>query len=331
MTAFYLNKNGYDPFIDFIKGFCILSVILTHSLPTACQDCLLFMLWGGMAVPLFLLIQVFHAYKAGLETPKKILPLKIVKRIVIPFFLTLCFTGVIRILKGNLINEVFFDFLSGGGGPGSYYPWIYIEFAVLLVLFRIFLKRLNCRQFFLIFLVMSILLEYFCSTIAITPWLYRIIFFRYIFLIPLGLDWVYNGIKLDKKRLSLSIVSICFIVLFQYFNPNLEPFFFHTAWKSFHWVCYFFVAYLLMHILKHVYTHLGELPKHFILKCGKFSYNIFLVQMIVFNFVKHEWFSFAQNELLQFALWFIFVNIMSVTPVFFYKSFIEKRDTRNAI
>ena len=331
MDAVTLNKNGYDPFIDFIKGFCILSVVLTHSLPSVCQDYLLFMLWGGMAVPLFLLIQVFHAYKAGLDSQKRILSLKIVKRIVVPFLLTLFFIGVIRLLRGNPIKEVVADFLTGGGGPGSYYPWIYIEFAVLLIVFRFFLKRLKLYQIFLFFLALSILLEYFCSTMAIAPGLYRIIFFRYVFLIALGVDWVCNGIKLDKKRLSLSIVSGCFIVLFQYFNPNLEPVFFHTAWKSFHWVSYFYVAYLLMYTLKQVYVHLGEVPKHVFHKCGKFSYEIFLVQMVVFNFVKYDWFSFTQNELLQFALWFAFVNIMSVMPVFFYKSFTEKRDARNVV
>lgn len=258
MTSFCLNKEGYDPFIDFVKGFCILSVVLTHSLPTVCQDYLLFMLWGGMAVPLFLLIQVFHAYKAGLDSHKKILSLKVVKRIVVPFLLTLCFVGVIRVLKGNPLNEVVLGFLTGGGGAGSYYPWIYIEFAVLLVLFRPFLKRLKIHQIFLCFLVQSILLEYVCSATTISPWLYRITFFRYLFLIALGIDWVYNGIKLDKKRLLLSIIGACFIVLFQYFNPDLEPLFFHTAWNSFHWVCYFYVAYLLMFGLKFIYARMSR-------------------------------------------------------------------------
>ena len=333
MTSFYLNKNGYDPFIDFVKGFCILSVVLTHSLPTVCQDYLLFMLWGGMAVPLFLLIQVFHAYKTGLDSQKKILSLKIVKRIVIPFLLTLCFIGVVRVLKGNPINEIVRGFLTGGGGAGSYYPWIYIEFAVLLALIRPFLKRLKIHQIFLCFLALSILLEYFCSTTAISPWLYRITCIRYVFLFALGIDWVHNGIELDNKRLFLSIISVCFIVLFQYFNPDLEPLFFHTAWKSFHWVCYFYVAYLLMFVLKFVYARMSSMGgvNEFMLKCGRFSYEIFLLQMVVFNFVKKDWFSFGQNKPLQFALWFLFVNFMSVVPVLVYKDIFAKRLKKNEL
>ena len=68
MTSFCLNKKGYDPFIDFVKGFCILSVVLTHSLPVWLQQHTLFSLWGGMAVPLFLMIQVFHAYKSWIKS-----------------------------------------------------------------------------------------------------------------------------------------------------------------------------------------------------------------------------------------------------------------------
>ena len=332
MDAVTLNKNGYDPFIDFIKGFCIVSVVLTHSLPTVCQDYLLFMLWGGMAVPLFLLIQVFHSYKAGLDSQKRILSLKMVKRIVIPFLLTLCFVGVVRVLKGHSINDVVVKFLMGEGGPGSYYPWIYIEIAVLLALFRLFLKRLKCFQIFLFFGALSVLLEYFCSTTAIAPWLYRITFFRYVFLIALGIDWVYNGIRLDKKRLFLSIISVCFIVYFQYFNPDLEPFFFRTAWKSFHWVCYFYVAYLLMFALRLVYVRMSRLwVNEFLLMCGKYSYEIFLFQMVVFNFVRKDWFCFAQNKPLQIALWFLFVNFMSVVPVLVFKDVFAKRLKKNEL
>lgn len=58
-----LSKEGYDPFIDYLKGVSILFVILAHCLPL--QEYILFSLWGAQAVPLFLLVQVFHSYKKG--------------------------------------------------------------------------------------------------------------------------------------------------------------------------------------------------------------------------------------------------------------------------
>ena len=61
-----LKTDGYDPFIDFLKGMCIVFVILDHSFPSKIDYYTLFAVWGKSAVPLFLLIQVFHAYKKGL-------------------------------------------------------------------------------------------------------------------------------------------------------------------------------------------------------------------------------------------------------------------------
>ena len=57
------KKSEYDPFIDYIKGFSILSVIILHSTPVSVLKVSLGCLWISMCVPLFLLVQVFHAYK----------------------------------------------------------------------------------------------------------------------------------------------------------------------------------------------------------------------------------------------------------------------------
>lgn len=62
---FQLYHDRYDPFIDYIKGICIILVILNHSISKQTQDKLMFCIWGEIAVPMFLLIQVFHSYKNG--------------------------------------------------------------------------------------------------------------------------------------------------------------------------------------------------------------------------------------------------------------------------
>ena len=58
-----LINEGYDPFIDFLKGICIFLVILKHALPASWEFALYFPLWGDAAVPIFLLIQAFHFFK----------------------------------------------------------------------------------------------------------------------------------------------------------------------------------------------------------------------------------------------------------------------------
>ena len=42
-----LNNKGYDPFIDFMKGLCIIWVVLTHSIPYEWQQIIGFPFWGG--------------------------------------------------------------------------------------------------------------------------------------------------------------------------------------------------------------------------------------------------------------------------------------------
>lgn len=88
------NKVSYDPFIDFLKAYCILVVIFCHGFPYLKQ--VGYAIWG-VQIPIFFLIQVFHFYK---REPKPINWKMIGKRIVLPFvaielliFGVLCLTG----------------------------------------------------------------------------------------------------------------------------------------------------------------------------------------------------------------------------------------------
>ena len=255
MELVQLKKQGYDPYIDFIKGLCIIAVVFTHALPSVIKDVSLFCLWGEMAVPVFLLIQVFHAYKNGLDSPKPILTLKIFKRIIIPFVVTLAF---ILGCKSILHPENWIDNISkmavGGGGPGSYYPWIYVQFAVVLAMLRPLLKRMSFTKIAVLFIVASILGEILLSYIHLSPTIYRITFIRYTFLILLALDWINNGLKIDSKRILLSIVGLSFILIFHYTELDMEPVFNNNAWHDFHWICYFWVAYALTWLIGCMYS-----------------------------------------------------------------------------
>lgn len=79
MKRISFNKTGYDPFIDFIKAYCILVVIFCHGFPYLNE--IGYAIWG-VQIPLFFLIQIFHCYKREMK------PLNwrmIWRRIVLPF------------------------------------------------------------------------------------------------------------------------------------------------------------------------------------------------------------------------------------------------------
>lgn len=57
-----LKRDGYDEYLDYLKGMSIIMVLINHGAQNI-VDMALFPIWIYEAVPMFLLIQVFHAYK----------------------------------------------------------------------------------------------------------------------------------------------------------------------------------------------------------------------------------------------------------------------------
>ncbi len=132
-----------DLFIDFLKGLCIICVVITHNLPLSVMKASVFIAWRSMAVPLFLLLQSYHVFHAdkirqeqGLSsrTYKYHYNLsKLWKRIIQPFVITTVITGCVLVILGHDPIQVIKSCVYAGGiGPGSYYIWIYIQFFILL-------------------------------------------------------------------------------------------------------------------------------------------------------------------------------------------------------
>ena len=253
-----LNKAQYDPFIDYLKGICILFVVLAHCLPK--QDYILLSLWGQQSVPLFLLIQVFHAYKKGeIDINRYYNFKKLWHRIIFPFLL-LVFVQVVLmtiVSDNDLLSILKGVVISGGIGPGSYYVWIYLQFFILLPVFLFFIKQIKKPWLLLCFVLLSVLSELICSYIDPPFWLYRLLFVRYLFLVYLGYMWtINNGVKIDRRAVFLSLVSIFFILLFQYTNIKMEPIFYDNNIKVYHWICYFYTAYLFVYLIDLCYRKL---------------------------------------------------------------------------
>lgn len=287
MTAKILtfNKAGYDPFIDFLKAYSIVCVVFAHIFPAPFYKYILFQVWGDMQVPMFVLIQVFHAYKK--EIRPKLNWSTILKRIFFPFVVVQAVILCIKALSGGgILWSSFMD--SGGYGPGSYYIWIYLQIAIILVLVWSWLKELTLKQALIIFLIVSVGFEILFSAIDCSDKIYRLLCTRYLFLVPLGLFWVRKGVVLNKKTLLLSIISIAAVLFFVFSNLDLEPFFFNTKWKFHRWICYFYLPILLTYGLYLLWNRIKE--NQVVEKAVKWtaarSYEIFLAQMTVIACIK---------------------------------------------
>ena len=128
------------------------------------------------------------------------------------------------------------------------------------------------------------MLEFLCSYYDLTEDLYRVLAVRYVFLTICGIYVMEKDFRLNKKLEILSLVGVFFILLDSFTSISFFP----LAYKSLgfpgqHWIAYFYTSVLLIYVLKVIHIRLSsnmfsKMMEFF----GKDSYNIFLIQMLVF-------------------------------------------------
>ena len=315
-TQIELNKTGYEPFLDYLKAFAIICVLIGHTFPFL--NLMGYSFWIGMQVPLFVLIQAFHVLK---KPSTKLDFKKIFFRILLPYFIILLGIVLVYLSFGKMDNQLIVKGLIGGGyGPGSYYPWIYLQLAVILYFVRPIFDKGNLIKQAVVWLVVCEGIEILESLLNLPEPIHRLLAVRYLFLIYLAWIWVKKGIVISKSTLCLSVLSLLSIVYFEYCNFNNEPLFFDTAWKYHRWPCYFYVSTLLCYLLYTIYKYVSQVRLidrivQFLAKC---SYEIFLVQMAVISILPKL--SFVNNKYIAFALWVIVVWAISLVGGYLFNT-----------
>ncbi len=323
-TKMEFTKIGHDFSLDFVKGICILLVVINHCIDNTFSHNVLFWLWGYPAVPLFLLIQVYHSYKkgfAGIQLNWS----KICTRVFFPFLFVqvLLFTYVVITQPTRTLNSIaMVVYYWGGRGPGSYYPWIYVQFAILLPLLRPLFRCLSEKTLLALFLILSIGTEMLCHYFQISEWLYRLLFFRYIFLIYLGYQLVLRGVVLNILTVSLSIISLIAVYCLVILQVDWSPFFFDSKyWPTCHWICYFYIVYPLLYLLCKFFYWLPPQSKfeNLFCKMGRHSYAIFIFQLFYFfvfaPLLENELSGIIGNPTVEKILYLLISIMICVVPV----------------
>ena len=109
MQVVTFNKSGYDPFLDFIKAYSILCVLFLHTFPFLDKAGSCF--WAGMAVPLFILIQVFHVFKKDTYT---LSVRKLFLRILLLFIIVQGLAFGIDAVRCTSVNGLVTKYVIGG-------------------------------------------------------------------------------------------------------------------------------------------------------------------------------------------------------------------------
>ena len=207
------------------------------------------------------------------------------KRVFVPFVYSQVVVVMLYMLFDGDVNNLFRQFLSQGGlGPGSYYPWAYLQIYILLPFVIWLYKRIGVARSYILWMCVSIFLEFYCSFSGMIEAYYRLLAVRYIFLMICGIHLMAEGVTMNKKTMIASIAGACYIVIDTYTPVNFFP----IAYKSEgflgqHWIAYIYVSTLLILVIKNVHVVLEKYKIARLIECyGRDSYSIFIIQLVVF-------------------------------------------------
>lgn len=277
--------------LDVLKGLAILFVIVTHL---GWEDTdrlrLGFPFWIEMAVPIFMLITGYvqaasYVRSGGItRTSLKDKIRKSLIRYTVPYVLTygleLLFFVAYTFYTAKTITaanvwDFFLKFFQGGWGPGSYYYPVLVQITFLFPCIYLVVDKLRGKGVLLLAGI-NVLYEIIKLAWGINDATYRMLAFRYIFLLAVGC-YFYKQRECAFNRCALAASALgggIYITAVNYLG--VVPLIF-TQWTSTCMVSSLWVVPLVYGVTKmQVRCRLLE-------KIGSASYAIFLTQMVWFG------------------------------------------------
>lgn len=282
-----MNTRNYN--MDVLKALAIISVILLHSLTFKTELKILAPYHIKQAVPVFMILTGYNTARSYQKRGFKTLPQfyefnylrKRLERLIYPFvFIWLLQMLILFLFTDKLDLSLFIrSFFRGGRGPGSYFVPIIVQTTLLLPFIYLFLKK-NKKQPVLIIFLVSLGLELFSRLTDMGAAPYRLLIFRYVFALTLGVWLAMNDKKVNYKWLAfLSIVSFIYITAVNYFD---WIFIMEKYWEGSHAPAYFWTLLIVIIGLKLPPVRIERKVNRIFVKIGQASYHIFLAQMVYF-------------------------------------------------
>ena len=311
--------------LDFIKGFAILSVILLHTLSRSMlyEIYAYFHIW--QAVPLFVFVSYYLFFVRLGQTSNVSFYFsrtnikKVIRRVIIPF-------TIIELLV-IIVNELFSFPISAlsiirnlGIGPGSYYPYIYIQLWVSAPFIFVLLRKIKYGG--VILLLMCVVLNIVACHYVSYDRIYSFLFIRYLFIAFLAYQWYKKDIKIC---LLFSVVSIIYYFLVIKCDINFAPWI-DNRWELQQFPAFFYTLLLFAFLYKsYPYLNLrfGKVMK-FVERLGRYSYEIFLLQMFFLTYLVYDNTFLVHWGLLGKIAFVSIILFLSIVPVFIYKTIYEK-------
>jgi peptidoglycan/LPS O-acetylase OafA/YrhL len=301
--------------IDILKGLAIISVILIHTFSDQYLMAIGAPFYIYQAVPVFILVAAFTSTYALVTYQKRTLTqcydtsiiIRRLKRILGPYLIIwiIQLLIILYIVTLNLniqfqyLNhfsyhgfDLILNFFSGGQGPGSYFIPVILQQILLIPIFYYLALRSPDYMLVVIF-ILDLCLEYLAIITGIPPWLYTLLYIRYMFAGALGVWLVFQKDAIPKWLFIGVLASFVYIFAVQYLN--FQFWFIYPAWGFFHAFSYFWTVILVILGLRLLPS--GSFRGIFTIleKLGKASWHIFLVQMTFLFFLWPIFVQFADS------------------------------------
>ncbi len=283
-------------FIDYLKAFSILMVIITHY-EWENDATPLFTLVIDMAVPIFMLVSGYNLSMSynrrtdgtlrELYSPRILLPRS--SRFLLPFAIIYPLEMLLHIvIKGRTYTayDLVRYFFRGGLGPGSYYVPVIVAFVFVLPLIYLVIQRYAELGVCIIGLI-HLLFEIYVRVAAVSLDTYRLSFMRYLLYVGLGCYLFWNSKDSEKYKVSTGMLIAMFLcglsfslAVYQFgWKPPIFRFWTSTSLPMALYV--FPIIYVLMYHLKR--KQIRGVFGTLLVKISQASYHIFLVQMVYYR------------------------------------------------
>jgi hypothetical protein len=261
----------------------------------------LFPFWVYHAVPIFIMISGYvysiSYERNAINTFSKCYRYVLNKiiRYTIPFVIIYAIEIIISIIKKNMsIYGMVVRFIDGGIGPGSYYYPIMIQFIFVFPFIYSIVKKYDFLGIIMCFFING-MYEVIQRCYGMSEANYRLLVFRYIFLMSVGC-YLYIGKK--KPKPFIGIISMLFGAnwLIEYFYLGYKPIVI-IYWCKTCLIAVLWIVPIVWFLIKN--PKLSQLRCKPLEEMGKASYNIFLIQMVFFEYVAGKLYKIVESRVLQ--------------------------------
>jgi peptidoglycan/LPS O-acetylase OafA/YrhL len=284
------RKNERYSLLDFLKGLSILFIIATHFGWTGKERLQFgFPFWIDMAVPFFLLIsgylQALFFDRKGIrsidEAFQKDKIAKKLQRYFLPYCLVFIVEAVILLfMKKADAKQLLYAFVTGGFGPGSYYFPIIIQMIFVVPFSYVIVRKYRFRGVVYAFLV-NLFFELIKFPFFMPPPQYRLLFFRYIFILSCGVFACFMT-EFHVWYWLISAAGIFFVIISKYssLRKSFAAFFCHWEGTS------LFNVMMVVPLFWYLTTKIKKIRiRGPITRVGTITYEIFLTQMAYYYFL----------------------------------------------